>query len=173
MSISLKFSLLWTQRCPNWERDVREKNPQKFFPLPPPQTAAPVSSEPSFIRHLLRCNSVSQTKPPTADTPLTSAVLPTTPPRFHSFLCEGRAEQSKGLTDTFSQKKDTFPRRSNVDSETSWEVKLLWNQAQTSPPAVWRSHFSPDWLTQPMNRFYRKSHNAAQLCFPLSPFPHT
>lgn len=119
----------------------------------------------------LRCNSVSQTEPPTVDTPLTSATLQRDTSPAHSFLPSERKAK-------FSQKD--FPRR---DTFLKWGQpglpryflggELALKAARISPQAVLGKPFYPGLLTRHMNRFNRKSQKAARLCFPLRPFPHT
>lgn len=167
MSVDLRLSFLLIQRFQNWVRNVRE-NP-KVLSTSPSQTAAAHSELWTEFHKTLRCNSVSQSKPPTADI---SNSYQGTPPQFHSFFRDetgGRAKFSPA----------DFPRRethvlNGVQCgyrQSSWEVGCS--------PHRYRFHWSCSGshlygVTNPgQNRFYRKSHSAAQLCFPLRPFPHT
>lgn len=120
----------------------------------------------------LRCNSVSQTEPPTADTLLTSAIPPSDTTRVPFLPPSGRGQPSS-LWQISPGERRTFHTGYGGDSDgISWEVSCFESRHKFH----WRlgeGDAAPGLLTLAVNRFDRKSHNAAQLCFPLRPFPHT
>jgi hypothetical protein len=92
----------------------------------------------------LRCNSVSQTKPPTVDTPLTSATLPRDTSPAHSFHVRERGARFSPVD--FLRKR--VLKWGSLDSHgTSWEVSRLWIQARIAPKAVWGKPFYSGLLT--------------------------
>lgn len=144
-----------------------------FSILPPPSQDGSSGEFWTEFPKTLTCNSVSQTEPPTADTLLTSATLPSdTSP--DPLLPPSRGGGPSSLEQIFPHKGTHFANEAQCGFRWySLGSKLLWVQAQISLEAGWGRHFSLGLLTLDVNRFHRKSHNAAQLCFPLSPFPHT
>lgn len=171
MSVDLRLSFLLIQRFQKWDRNLRE-TPKVLLT----SCFLVVSSDEFWteFHKTFRCNSISQTVPPTADMLLTSAtpLSDTSPVPLLPLIRKRRAMFSPS----------DFLRRdayllNGVQHVFRWWYflgsKLLWIPAQISPEAVGGRHFYVGLLTLDMNRFYRKIHNAAQLCFPLRPFPHT
>lgn len=172
MSVDWTLSFLFIQRFQKWDRNVKE-NPKVRSTSPLSQTAAPVSSERSFIRHLGVTQFHKQSLPR-----LTrywhQQLQRVTPPQFHSFLRSGRKRAKFSLA--------ALPRRETQSFK--WAVawlrwyfpgnKLLFESRHKFPWRLSQGDISSPGLLSPgTNRFCRKSHSAAQLCFSLRPFPHT
>lgn len=171
MSVDWRLSFLLIQKFQKWDRNVREN--LKVLSNSHSQTAAAsVSCELSFIRHL----GVTQFHKLASHgwhTDWHQQLLPndTSPVLLLSLISERRAKFS---TADFPRGETHFLYKAQC--EFRWYFlgsQSLWIQVRISPEAVPGSHFYPGLLTLDMNRFYRKNHNAVQLCFPLCPFPHT
>lgn len=122
MSVDLRLSFFLIQRFQKQDRNVRV-NPE-VLSTSLSKTAARWSSELSFLRHLLRCNLVSQTSLPrlthrllTDISNLNGVTPPTLTPSSHQW------EESKLLIGRFfPEEKLIFKRGYSVGSDTSWEV---------------------------------------------------
>lgn len=115
----------------------------------------------------LRCNSVSQTEPPTVDTPLTSTTLPRDTSPAHSFP-SGRGEPGS-LWQIFSEKTSKTGQPGLPRYFLGGEPTL--NPGTNFTQGCLRKTFLPRSTHWHRNRFNRKSQKAAWLCFPLLSIP--
>lgn len=128
MSIGLRLSFLLIPRIQKWDRS-RKENSEARFPSPRFPSPLLAGSSGEFWTEFpktLRCNSVSQTEPPTADTLLTSATLLRDTSRV-PLLSRHQGEDIRVVFSRFSQEIDTvfnWGYRLDLDG-VSWEVSCF------------------------------------------------